>query len=152
MAQGFYTEEDRGHDTPCYIWQGPTDRAGYGIVYSSGVSYPAHRLSFTAEYAPVPQGHVLHHVCRQKACCNPAHLIAMTPRDHSRIETLEKVGLMDLMERGTCYCGCGWPTEVAKKTDIKRGNVEGYPRRYKNGHHPNISKGTRMRLEGSAGA
>lgn len=36
---------------------------------------------------------------------------------------------------GLCMCGCGEPTEPARCTDARIGNVEGLPQRYVKGHN-----------------
>lgn len=50
----------------CWEWQLATNN-GYG----SGM---AHRCMYEASVGPIPVGHDLHHVCRNRCCINPAHL------------------------------------------------------------------------------
>ena len=38
------------------------------------------------------------------------------------------------VEPGTCQCGCGQPTEIAKATSTRRGWVRGTPKRFIHGH------------------
>lgn len=35
----------------------------------------------------------------------------------------------------TCECGCGQPTSIAPRNDIRRGYVKGQPVRFVHGHH-----------------
>lgn len=44
---------------------------------------PAHRFAYETLRGPIPAGHVLHHRCEHPGCVNPAHLVALTPSDHS---------------------------------------------------------------------
>jgi HNH endonuclease len=39
----------------------------------------AHHVSYTTHVGEVPEGLQLDHLCRVRACCNPAHLEPVTP-------------------------------------------------------------------------
>lgn len=39
------------------------------------------------------------------------------------------------LEPGSCHCGCGGQTEIARSSNRKRGRVKGEPLRYLLGHH-----------------
>lgn len=73
-----YLEEDRGHETPCWIWQGGLDRDGYGLAgwLNAGrrSSRPAHGHYYEKLIGPIPDGLELDHLCRVRACVNPGHL------------------------------------------------------------------------------
>lgn len=58
----------------CWFYQGAKNRKGYGNVRWDGRTRLLHRVVWERVHGPVPSGLVLHHVCRQRACCNPAHL------------------------------------------------------------------------------
>lgn len=73
-----WVAEDRGYDTPCWIWQLYIDAGGYGIKYYDGRSRVAHKVLYEAKYGPVPDGLELDHLCRNRACCNPDHLETVT--------------------------------------------------------------------------
>lgn len=61
---------------PCWIWQGRTDRLGYGR-YGTG-NLIAHRVAYEFMVGPIPDGLTLDHLCRNRRCVNPAHLEAVT--------------------------------------------------------------------------
>lgn len=65
---------------PCWIWTGAQfqQRGGYGAVGYEGATWRVHRLTYTLLVGPVPDGLVLDHLCRQRLCCNPAHLEPVT--------------------------------------------------------------------------
>lgn len=66
--------EDRGHDTPCWIWQRSKRGRGYGALRKNGKTIAAHRYYYEQEYGPIPEGKELDHLCRVTSCVNPTHL------------------------------------------------------------------------------
>lgn len=61
----------------CWLWQGNVHN-GYGRISICKTSYRVHRYAYTALVGPIPEGLVLDHLCRNKACCNPEHLEPVT--------------------------------------------------------------------------
>jgi hypothetical protein len=70
-----------GYGSPdeCWTWTACMNRAGYGL-FSDGRVYLAHRWSFEEFVGPIPNGLVIDHLCRTRACVNPAHMQTVTPR------------------------------------------------------------------------
>lgn len=63
----------------CWPWLTYRNVAGYGTYPTSdGKHVFVHRVSYVLEYGPIPEGLTIDHLCRNKLCCNPAHLQAVT--------------------------------------------------------------------------
>lgn len=73
---------DRVTETPngCWIWRGAKTSGGYGVVSFGNRMWRVHRLVY--EKTVGPAGPSLDHVCRQRLCCNPAHLRPVTGREN----------------------------------------------------------------------
>jgi hypothetical protein len=62
-------------------WEGPHKHRtpkGYSRSSMRGVAYFWHRATYTALVGPIPDKYVIDHKCRNRACCNPNHLRAVT--------------------------------------------------------------------------
>lgn len=80
-----FIAEDRGYDTPCWIWQLATDKGGYGLTWAvGGIGKCAHRVYYERHVGPIPEGLQLDHLCRVHSCVNPAHLEPVTAAVNSQ--------------------------------------------------------------------
>ncbi len=89
-----YTVEDRGHDTPCYVFRNAKGK-GYGYVHRGGKFIYVHRYFWERENGPLREGRQLHHECGVKNCVRLSHLTPLLVTDHQRIHpravlTMEK--------------------------------------------------------------
>lgn len=72
---------DRVGIMPSGCWEASRlNREGYGLLTHSGRTWLIHRLAYVAWIGEIPQGLVIDHLCRNRACANPAHLEAVTDR------------------------------------------------------------------------
>ena len=68
----------------CWVWTAYIERNGYGrFMPVKGKNCWAHRISYELHVGPIPQGLHLDHLCKNRACCNPAHLQPVTQRENN---------------------------------------------------------------------
>jgi len=72
----------------CWLWTGSAGVSGYGRICLRGSLWQVHRIIYELFVGPVPEGLVLHHRCRNKRCCNPAHLKAVTQAENIALDAL----------------------------------------------------------------
>lgn len=88
----------------CWNWTGAITSHGYGYVRGADQSHQsAHRVSYKMHVGDIPEGLVIDHLCRNRACVNPGHLEVVT----------NKVNLAR---------GCGIAAKNAKKEQCKEGH------------------------------
>lgn len=66
----------------CWSWHGSHHEHGYGIISLEGKPRRVHRLVYEMLVGPIPEGLDLDHLCRNRGCCNPAHLEPVTRREN----------------------------------------------------------------------
>ena len=78
-------DQSAGPDA-CWPWQGRLDRYGYGEYRrrfghrgeGGGSYWRAHRVAYELLVGPIPNDLVIDHLCRNRSCCNPAHMEPVT--------------------------------------------------------------------------
>jgi hypothetical protein len=79
----------------CWHWTGALSVSGYGSF--DGTS--SHRFIYEYLFGEIPDGLDLDHLCRNRKCCNPAHLEAVT-----RLENIRRAAAtITHCPRGHCY-------------------------------------------------
>ena len=82
-AQRFWHWVDKGAPDACWLWQGKTDKDGYGTLKDGPKLLRAHRLSFEMHKGEIPAGHLVRHSCHTPGCVNPGHLSTGTHFDNA---------------------------------------------------------------------
>ena len=70
--------------TGCWEWTLYISERGYGKLYHKGRTHAAHKFFYEICFGPVPEGLELDHLCRNRWCCNPDHLEAVTHAENVR--------------------------------------------------------------------
>jgi len=87
----------------CWLYaEGRASSSGYRQVLVGQKLQYAHRVTYEALVGPILEGLVLDHLCRNRACVNPAHLEPVT----QQVNTLRGIGPAAVNSRKT-HCSRG---------------------------------------------
>jgi hypothetical protein len=61
-------------DNGCWVFTGVLSSDGYGLLWDNRRrnNSKAHRIAYELWVGPIPDEHDVHHVCENRACCNPS--------------------------------------------------------------------------------
>lgn len=97
-------------NTGCWLWLGGRSEGGYGRIWLDGRMAQAHRVLYEELRGPVPATMTIDHLCKTRACVNPAHM--------------EIVSMKENVLRGES------PQAInARKTHCPQGHALGAPRK-----------------------
>lgn len=73
----------------CWNWTGYKTGYGYGLITTHTIGKKqffkmVHRVAYELVKGPIPDGLQIDHLCRNKLCCHPYHLEAVTSKENTR--------------------------------------------------------------------
>jgi hypothetical protein len=83
IVKGIAVSEDG-----CWEWQRHIDKSGYGIIWAGAWMSRVHQVAYRIVKGDVPEGLEIDHLCRNRRCCNPHHLEAVTHAENMRRSTV----------------------------------------------------------------
>lgn len=90
LEQRLWAKVDKRGPDECWPWMASKDAGGYGLIGAWGSTRRAHRVAYTLEVGPIPEGLHLDHTCHgrsdcragrdcpHRGCVNPSHLEPVT--------------------------------------------------------------------------
>ncbi len=88
----------------CWIWKGGDNGNGYGRISIGyfNTTRPVHRVFYELKHGEIPVGLEPHHICKNRRCCNPAHIELKTHKDNC-ISDLRKLTNANVQDAKILY-------------------------------------------------
>jgi hypothetical protein len=94
--------------------------SGYGRIGWDGRLWLTHRVTYTLMVGPIPDDLEIDHLCKNKPCCNPAHLEAVTRSENLRRGT--QGDHLAAFELAKTHCPARHPYDAANTYFTPRGH------------------------------
>lgn len=92
-------------EAPCWNWRAYVGKNGYGKWVRSDRQGVAHRIAYELLVGPIPEGLQLHHLCFNRSCVNPEHLVPVTAKEN------KEMGSAAVSNRAKTHCPKGHPLD-----------------------------------------
>lgn len=84
VMKRFWSHVSRRAKSLCWLWNGHTNKKGYGRFSIEGVLILVHRIAYKIGHQKEPGEHLVCHSCDVPRCCNPDHLFVGSDADNAR--------------------------------------------------------------------
>lgn len=102
----------------CWLWRGAINNDGYGTFTVDGRTQRAHRVLWESIHGSIPEGLTTDHICRIRACVNPAHIELVS----AKVNTLRGIGPTSLNAQKT-HCSKGHLFDLLNTLITTKGRV-----------------------------
>ncbi len=82
LSERFWAKVSKGDGDACWAWTGARDHADYGSIKVDGKRVGSHRVAWTLECGPIPDGIGVLHKCDVPSCVRPSHLFLGTHQEN----------------------------------------------------------------------
>lgn len=119
--------EDKGYDSPCWIWQRSMNGYGYGIGCINGKPEGAHRISYRLHTGnTIERWEDIDHLCTNTTCVNPTHLEKVTYLENIRRRKSNKMTMQKARELRRLHNEEGLNKhQLAERFGISAGHAQG---------------------------
>ena len=130
----FWSLVDIRGPADCWPWTAGRSSEGYGRYVMHGGTLNTHRIAWEDLNGPIPDGLSIDHLCRNRACQNPAHMEPVSPEENTRRGSTR--------DSDTCPSGHPYSTSRPKYCPTcQKASVARYKAKIASGEHtPTIRK------------
>lgn len=144
LGDRFWSKVAPAEPFDCWVWAASRFATGYGQYKLDGKNCKAHRLAYLDLVGEIPDGLVLDHLCRNRACVNPYHLDPVTHTVNVQRGDTHRSGCR---QREKAHCPAGHAYDEANtyvypsgaracRACMNKRNLANYYRRRANGWTP----------------